>query len=71
MLEDKNSIVFLSALHHWKLIANVSIFLNEVKSLLSSLGKMIGEQLWVYHRLKRLAIKETCGRIVLDNLIWK
>ncbi len=34
---------YVCKLHRWKLIADVCIFLNEAKSLLSSPGKMIGE----------------------------
>ncbi len=68
MLEDKNSIFFERATP-LEVDSKRKHFLKEVKSLLNSLGKMIGEQLRVYHRLKRLAIKDTCGRIVLDNLI--
>ncbi len=68
MLGDKN-FTFFECATPLEVDSKRKQFLKEVKSLLCSLGKMIGEQLRVYHRLKRLAINDTCGRIVLDNLI--
>ncbi len=41
----------------WKLIADVRIFLIEAKSLLSSAGKMIGEQ----YKIIGIAQAETGG----------
>ncbi len=63
MLGDKN-FTFFECATPLEVDSKRKQFLKEVKSLLSSLGKMIG-------KMKRYAIKETCGRTVLDNLIWK